>query len=79
MKKFNRQPKIVETISYDAIKVLASIQLVEGAATSRQTLEEALQKKETLQGESGSWKLNDDIWIKELSGFKIKRDGVEAI
>lgn len=81
-KKFNRQPKIVETISYDAIKILASIEIPqtsEGDSISRHNIEEALEKKGALQGESGNWKLNDDIWIKELSGFKIKRDGVEAI
>jgi ABC-type branched-subunit amino acid transport system substrate-binding protein len=81
-KKYNRQPKIVETIAYDAIKILASIQVPvasEGQSVNRQNLENALEKKEILQGESGNWKLNDDIWIKELSGFKIKRDGVEAI
>jgi ABC-type branched-subunit amino acid transport system substrate-binding protein len=80
-KKFNRQPKIVETIAYDAIKIFASVQIpaAEGEQIKRQNLEVALEKKETLQGESGNWKLNDGIWIKELSGFKIKRDGVEAI
>lgn len=81
-KKFNHQPKIVETISYDAIKILASLQVQpvsEGASLSRRSIEEALEKKGALQGESGNWKLNDDIWVKELSGFKIKRDGIEAI
>jgi ABC-type branched-subunit amino acid transport system substrate-binding protein len=78
-KKFNRQPKIVETISYDAIKLLSSVQVPESTEIRRQMIGEALEKKGTLQGESGNWKLNDDIWIKELSDFKIKRDGVEAI
>lgn len=80
--KFNRQPKIVETISYDALKILSSISIPnasEGGQIRRSNLEMALQAKESLQGETGKWKLEDEIWIKELSGFKIKRDGVEAI
>ncbi len=80
--KFNRQPKIVETISYDALKILSSISIPnasEGGQIRRSDLEIALQSKESLRGETGKWKLEDEIWIKELSGFKIKRDGVEAI
>jgi len=72
-KKYNRKPKLVELISYDALSVLSSfIGPMENQTTSRQTLSE-------LKGLTGNWNLVDNIWIKNLSLQKIKREGVEPI
>jgi hypothetical protein len=49
----------------------------EGSIETRQELDVALTKKAELQSESGSWKLIDDIWLKDLNTFKIKREGIE--
>ncbi|MDD4973867.1 MAG: ABC transporter substrate-binding protein [Bacteriovorax sp.] len=77
--KFNKQPKFVETIAYDSLKIVSNI--VEAAPTmsTRQDLDLALAKKSSIQGESGLWKLDEDIWMKDMATFKIKRDGVEAL
>lgn len=75
--KFNRAPKIVETISYDAVKVISSIVDSNALVSSRREIESALMSKDSLVGESGTWKLSDGVWIKGLSMFKIKREGVE--
>jgi ABC-type branched-subunit amino acid transport system substrate-binding protein len=76
--KFNTAPKIVETISYDAIKIITDIVKEAENLQARSDLESFIQKKGTIVGESGSWKLEDDIWIKNLSMFKIKREGIES-
>jgi ABC-type branched-subunit amino acid transport system substrate-binding protein len=77
--KFNKQPKFVETISYDSLKIVSGIMETSEAISTRQDLDLALAKKSSIQGESGLWKLNEDIWVKDMSTFKIKRDGVEAL
>lgn len=76
--KFGKQPKFVEMISYDALKIVSNIFENDPSMSTRQDLDLSLGKKETIKGESGQWKLDEDIWIKDMSTFKIKRDGVEA-
>lgn len=77
--KFGKQPKFVEMISYDALKIVSNIFENDPSMSTRQDLDLSLGKKGTIKGESGQWKLDEDIWIKDMSTFKIKRDGVEAI
>jgi hypothetical protein len=77
--KFNRQPKFVETISYDALKIVSGIIEKDPSMTTRQDLDLSLAKNATIQGESGLWKLDEDIWVKDMATFKIKRDGTEAL
>ena len=77
--KYNKQPKFVETISYDSLKIASNIIEADKNMSTRQDLDLALAKKVNIQGESGQWKLDEDIWMKDMSTFKIKRDGVEAI
>lgn len=79
MVKFNKQPKFVETISYDSLKIISNIIEADPNMETRQDLDLALEKKSSIQGESGLWKLDEDIWMKDMATFKIKRDGVEEI
>ncbi len=76
--KFKKQPNIVETIAYDSLKILFDVIESDSSFETRQDLDLALTKKETLQSESGQWKLQDDIWMKDMSTFRIKREGIEA-
>ena len=76
--KFNSAPKFVETISYDAIKVIAGFVLENENIQTRADLEIGLKKKNSFSGESGSFKLEDGIWIKNLAMFKIKREGIDS-
>lgn len=76
--KFKKQPNIVETIAYDSLKILFDVIESDPSFETRQDLDLALAKKEILQSESGQWKLQDDIWMKDMSTFKIKREGIEA-
>jgi ABC-type branched-subunit amino acid transport system substrate-binding protein len=77
--KFKKQPNIVETIAYDSLKILSEVVESGGALETRQDLDLALTKKSTLQSESGSWKLQDDVWLKDMSTFRIRREGIEAV
>jgi hypothetical protein len=77
--KFNSAPKFVETISYDAIKVVAGFVLENENIQTRSDLDVSLKKRGTFVGESGSFKLDDGIWIKNLAMFKIRREGIEPL
>jgi ABC-type branched-subunit amino acid transport system substrate-binding protein len=76
--KFKKQPNIVETIAYDSLKILSEVVESGGSLETRQDMDLALTKKGTLHSESGAWKLQDDVWLKDMSTFRIKREGIEA-
>ncbi len=76
--KFSIAPKFVETISYDSLKVIAEIVKSNQEISARSDLDVILQRKEVLTGESGTFKLNDGVWLKNLAIYKIKRDGIEV-
>lgn len=77
--KFKKQPNFVETIAYDSLKILSEVVEGDSSYETRQDLDVALSKKGTLQSETGAWKLQDDIWIKDMATFKIKREGIEPV
>lgn len=76
--KFRKQPNIVETIAYDSLKILSDVIESEPTMQSRQDLDVALARKAQLKSESGQWSLTDDIWLKDMSTFRIRREGIEA-
>jgi outer membrane PBP1 activator LpoA protein len=75
--KFMKQPNVVETIAYDSLKILSDLIEANPSGESRQDLDLALIKKEVLRSENTSWKLQDDVWLKDLSTFRIRREGIE--
>ncbi|MEA9354997.1 ABC transporter substrate-binding protein [Bacteriovorax sp. PP10] len=77
--KFKKQPNFVETIAYDSLKILSEVVEGDSSYETRQDLDVALSKKGNLQSETGAWKLQDDIWIKDMATFKIKREGIEQV
>lgn len=77
--KFNKQAGFVEVLGHDAFKVYVDIIGAGTAPETRQEIDLALTKKETLKAESGTWKLFEDIWLKEVNTYKIKREGVTQI
>lgn len=77
--KYKKQPNFVETIAYDSLKILIDLIEANPDLNTRQDLDVALSKKGVLKGENGEWKLHDDIWLKDLSTFRIKREGIEPI
>lgn len=77
--KFKKQPNFVETIAYDSLRVLSEVVESGSSLETRQDIDLALTKKGSLQSESGAWKLKDDVWIKDMSTFRIKREGIEPV
>ena len=77
--KFKKQPNFVETIAYDSLKILTDVIEGDSAYQTRKDLDLALTRKSGLQGETGKWSLKDDIWIKDMNTFRIKREGIEQV
>lgn len=75
--KYARQPKLVETLGYDALKLSMSIVESKEIMGTREDLDKALLALGTLRGESGNWVLNDNIWLKQMITFRLKREGIE--
>jgi hypothetical protein len=79
LEKFNKHPNFVETISYDSLKVYLNFINDHSDLSTRQDLDLALAKKELLNTDNSSWRLVDDVWIKDMSSFRIKREGFEPL
>jgi outer membrane PBP1 activator LpoA protein len=79
LEKFNKHPNFVETISYDSLKVYLNFINDHSDLSTRQDLDLALAKKELLSTDNSSWRLVDDVWIKDMSSFRIKREGFEPL
>ncbi len=75
--KYGRQPKFVETLGYDALKLLTTVIESRADITTREGLDKGLLTNNTLRAESGAWILNDNIWIKQMTTFRLKREGLE--
>ena len=76
--KFKKQPNFVETIAYDSLKILTEV-IEDGSFQTRKDLDLALIKKGSLQSETGKWRLEDGVWIKDMNTFRIKREGIEQV
>lgn len=77
--KFHKTAKFVEVLGFDALKIYMDIIDVQKTYQTRQELDLAIVKKEVLNGESGQWQLVEDIWIKKMNTFKIKREGIVQV
>lgn len=77
--KFNKKAAFVEILGHDALKVYIDLIRNSESIQTRQEIDLELVKKEALRAESGTWKLSEDIWIKEVNTYKIKREGVSQI
>ncbi len=76
---FNRDPKFVEVLGFDGLKLYIDLIQANGSISSRQDLDLALLNSKKMRGESGIWSLEDDIWIKDMNTYRIKRDGISQI
>ena len=77
--KFKKQPNFVETIAYDSLKILTDVIGEDDSYQTRKDLDLALIRKANLKSESGTWKLKDDIWIKDMNTFRIRREGIDQV
>ena len=77
-KKFKRKARLIETISYEGMSVVANI-LQTHSFTTRDELELYMIQKGEINGITGSWKYDDGLWIKKMIPLKIHRGKAETL
>lgn len=75
---YKKRPKLIEMRSYDAYQIIMSL-LKESEFSTRDEFDQSIRTKEELEGITGNWKLNDGIWIKEMSPLKIHRSKITSL
>ena len=75
---FKHRPKIIEMRAYDGMKVLDSLMNL-SEFKSRDELDVVIKNKENIQGVTGSWFLRDNIWLKNMSCFRLRRGRIEKV
>jgi ABC-type branched-subunit amino acid transport system substrate-binding protein len=73
--KYGTWPRMVEIMAYDAMKVVLDI-LSSSDFKSRDELDIWLKNKGSIDGSTGLWKIQDNIWVKEMTPFKLRRGKV---
>ena len=76
--KFKRKARLIETISYEGMSVVANI-LQTHSFTTRDELELYMIQKGEINGITGSWKYDDGLWIKKMIPLKIHRGKAETL
>ena len=78
MKIYKRKPKLIEMRSFDAFRLINSLIGDEDFA-SRDELDIFIKKQTSLSGITGTWFLNDDVWIKNLTALMLKRGRIQKL
>lgn len=71
-------PHLVDTLSYDAMKVSLDL-LKRGGFASRDEFDSYLRETGLLKGVTSEWKLSEGLWFKEMDILRIQRDGFKKV
>ncbi len=77
LNKNKKMPKFVETLGYDALKLAGAVIDSQSTIGTREELDRAMMKVQNLKGESGAWVLSEGVWIKQMTTYRIRREGIE--
>jgi len=73
---FSKPPKIIETLSYEALSLASNI-LTLGDFSQREELEKIMIDQQKVKGRFYGWALTDNLWLKNMSLLKIQNNSVE--
>ena len=76
--KYKTRPRLIEIRAYDSISILKSI-FNEKAFETRDELDIHLRTQTELSGLTGSWYLEDSIWIKKMSSLMLKKGKISNL
>ncbi len=76
-KLYKKIPKIIEMQSFDAMNIANKLLSGEQEITTRDDLDIYLKGINSFVGITGKWTLNESIWIKNMSTFKLYRGEVK--
>lgn len=75
---FKKAPKLIEMRAYDSYKIVTSL-LLSSDFSSRDELDLHIRSRETLDGITGTWQLEDGVWLKNMTPLKIKRGKISRL
>ncbi|WP_034721271.1 ABC transporter substrate-binding protein [Bacteriovorax sp. DB6_IX] len=70
--RYGNKPRLIEILGYEAFEVANNI-LRNGQYESRAALEGSLRSLANLRGLTGSWRLDDNVWIKSMNTMSLYR------
>ncbi len=76
--RYKMKPRLIEMRAYDAFKVISSV-LSDNSPETRDELEMLIRNKENLTGITGTWFLNDGVWLKKMVPLKLRRGKIEQV
>jgi ABC-type branched-subunit amino acid transport system substrate-binding protein len=76
--RYKMKPRLIEMRAYDAFNVINSV-LSDSSASSRDELEMLVRNKEEISGLTGTWSLEDNIWLKKMVPLKLRRGKIGPV
>ena len=77
-KRNNRTPRLMEIMAYEAMNI--SFKILSGSKLEkRDQLEAQLIGMKSLEGVTGSWHLQDGIWLKDMDFLKVFRGKIQKV
>jgi hypothetical protein len=76
--RYKMKPRLIEMRAYDAFSVINSV-LGENTANSRDELEMLVRSKEKIVGLTGTWLLEDNVWLKQMVPLKMRRGKISPV
>lgn len=76
--RYNKRPRLIETLSYEAAKVGLAI-VSQDDIVKRDDLEYKLIQAKKIRGITGVWNLVEGIWIKEMDFLKIRGGHINKV
>ena len=73
---YQERPRLIEMRAFDAFNILSTV-LGDKTMEARDELERELLSTKKLNGLSGTWKLDDQIWLKEMDLLKLHKGKIE--
>ncbi|MCO4792903.1 MAG: penicillin-binding protein activator [Bacteriovoracaceae bacterium] len=76
--KYNRRPRLIEIRAFDSISILNDI-YKDKTFETRDELDINLRSQTEITGLTGSWYLDDSIWIKKMSSLMLNRGKISNL
>jgi len=76
--KYKARPRLIEIRAYDSISILQDV-FADKKFETRDELDIHLRSQTEITGLTGSWHLDDSIWIKKMSSLMLKRGKISNL
>lgn len=77
-KRYDQRPGVVEILGFESMSLAANI-LALGDFNSRDELESTVMGAQKVAGITGSWRLEDDVWMKDMSLMSLYRGRLNKV